>query len=55
MTRKQILALAFKILVSAGLIVWLFGTKVDFGAIQERLLQVSLPMLAAGFGVFLLK
>ena len=53
MTRKQILALAFKILVSAGLIVWLFGTKVDFGAIQERLLQVSLPMLAAGFAVFL--
>ncbi|MCC7016042.1 MAG: flippase-like domain-containing protein [Rhodospirillales bacterium] len=55
MTRKQTLALAFKVLVSAGLIAWLFGTKVDFGAIQDRLLQVSLPMLAAGFAVFLVQ
>jgi hypothetical protein len=55
MTRKQTLALAFKILVSAGLIVWLFGTKVNVGAIQERLLQISPPMLAAGFGVLLVQ
>lgn len=55
MTRKQILALAFKILVSAGLIAWLFGSKVDFGAIQDRLLQVSPPMLVAGFGVLLVQ
>ncbi|MSP79719.1 MAG: flippase-like domain-containing protein [Rhodospirillales bacterium] len=55
MTRKQTLALALKILVSAGLIVWLFESNVEFAAIQDRLLQVSLPLLAAGFGVFLVQ
>lgn len=55
MTRKQTLAFALKILVSAGLIAWLFGAKVDFGAIQDRLLQMSLPMLAAGFAVLLVQ
>ena len=55
MTRKQILALAFKILVSAGLIVWLFQSKVDFGAIQDRLLQVSPLWLGAGIAVFVLQ
>ena len=55
MTRRQTLALALKILVSAGLIVWLFEAKVDFAAIQDRLGQVSLPLLAAGFGVFLVQ
>lgn len=55
MSLKQALALAFKILVSIGLIVWLFGTKMDVGAIQERLGQVSPLLLAAGFGVFLIQ
>ncbi len=55
MTRKQIFALVFKILVSAGLIAWLFQSKVDFGAIQDRLAQVSPLMLAAGIVVFLVQ
>jgi hypothetical protein len=55
MTPKQALALAFKILVSIGLIAWLFGTKMDVGAIQDRLGQVSLPLLAAGAGVFMVQ
>jgi uncharacterized membrane protein YbhN (UPF0104 family) len=55
MTRKQALVLAFKILVSIGLIAWLFGTKMDVGAIGERLGQISPPLLAAGFGVLLVQ
>ncbi len=55
MSRKQALALAFKILVSIGLIAWLFRTQMDVGAIQERLAQVSLPLLAAGIGVLLIQ
>jgi uncharacterized membrane protein YbhN (UPF0104 family) len=55
MSRKQILVLALKIVISASLIAWLFGTKVDVSGIGERLARISVPWLAAGIGVFLMQ
>lgn len=55
MSRKQALALAFKVLVSIGLIVWLFEAKMDVGAIGERLRQVAPLWLAAGLAVFVVQ
>lgn len=55
MSRKQALALALKILVSVGLIAWLFEAKMDVGAIGDRLAQVAPLWLAAGLAAFLVQ
>ncbi len=55
MSRKQALALAFKVLVSIGLIVWLFEAKMDVGAIGDRLRQVAPFWLAAGLVMFVVQ
>ena len=55
MTRKQKIALAVKVLVSAGLIAWLFATKMDLGAVQDRLSRISPMLLAAALGVLVVQ